>query len=196
MTGLRRTRQRGFSIPELTVVTMMLLVIAAAAVPMVISTISDLQLHAATQTVVAMLRDLRMQAINNDISYALRSDQVFGRTRLYIDTNGNGQPDGAEATALLPTAFTLESGVGQSGAPQGLGFLPQSSGAAFNPRGVPCVIQGRACKTAVDGQVTGFFYTLRDQRSMGESGLGGISVAPNGRIQTWALVGGAWQEVR
>jgi hypothetical protein len=80
--------------------------------------------------------------------------------------------------------------------PEGLSFTPQTSDVAFNPRGVPCAVIGRACKTAVDGQVTGFFLTLRDQRPVGESGLDGISIAPNGRIQTWTYSDGAWHEVR
>lgn len=196
MTGLRNGRQRGFTTVELIVVTAMLFTIAGSAIPAVISSINDLQLHSATQTIVSMLRDTRMQAVNNDVSYALRSDTVAGRARVYIDTNRNGLPDTTEVAAILPPGFTLTSGSGQSGVPQGLGFLPQTGDAAFNPRGVPCVVVGRACQTAVGGQVAGFFYTIRDQRPIGEAELNGISVSPNGRIQTWALSAGNWQETR
>jgi len=193
---MRTAYQRGFTTLELAIVSTMLLTIAAAAIPALSSVLGDVRLRADAQTLVSMLQETRMQAIRDDASYSLVSHTTLGVTRLFVDSNHNGQPEPTEPTALLSHGMLVEAGGTNLGVPAALGFVPQTTDPAFNARGVPCVFTGRACSTAPGGQVAGFFLIIQDDRALGRPGAIGVSVAPSGRIQTWAYQDGIWLEVQ
>jgi prepilin-type N-terminal cleavage/methylation domain-containing protein len=91
-----RATEAGFSLPELMIVILIIMVVSAIAVPTLLNTIADVRLRSSASTMQGILQQLRMQAVRDNTPYTLRSVVAGGTTLLYVDTDGDSAQDSNE----------------------------------------------------------------------------------------------------
>ena len=92
----RDSSERGFSMVELTVVVLVVLIIAAIALPNMISAWYDIQLRGSASQVADLMQQARMLAAKNNATYSVRFQLANGVQRVFIDRNNNGVWDANE----------------------------------------------------------------------------------------------------
>lgn len=183
--------EKGFSLVELMIVCVVLVIVAAIAIPNIAQMNASYKLDTAGHAVASLLQDARMQAVKtNQPVYA--NYNANGMVYLNGDPTlayANGNPDVALPGGLAfqvapPDASQLTTYLG------GAAQIPASM--AFNARGLPCIPTANPaiCPSAT----TGFEWFIQNSRGGWEA----ITVTPSGRIKTWRLSsvsGGvaAWQ---
>ena len=185
-------RQRGFSLIELTVVILIVLLVAGIAVPNIATAIANVQLRGAASNLSGLIQSGRLAAVKNNVTCTVR----FGLTNMqgaYVDLNKNGQFDSTEPMIQFGgnvTQVSAPSGAGSPSALDGaggpLGWTATSGNVSFNPRGLPCDVTRNPCATSV-----GYVFYLRDTRTSG-NGWAAVSVTAAGRIKVWTWDGTAW----
>jgi Tfp pilus assembly protein FimT len=172
--------ESGFSVVELTIVCVILVIISAIAIPNIVQANRNYRLDAAGHSVASLLQVARMQAVKNNLpQYAqyTAGGLVFvndGSTTTYAV----GNPDVAVAGDLTfnatptPTHNQLDDYIG--------GTAPQVGGPiGFNARGLPCIASGNTCPSGS----TGFEWFVQNANNGWEA----ITVTPSGRIKSWRL---------
>jgi prepilin-type N-terminal cleavage/methylation domain-containing protein len=178
------TREKGFSLLELLIVCVVLVILSTLAVPNIMQINANYKLDAAGHSMSSLLQQARMQAVkSNQPAYA----KYDSTTNIAFVTNdpGNayasGNPDVALSSGLSfqtapPDHSQLDAYVGGA-SPQILPVI------GFNARGLPCI--GNVANASVCPNVTsGFEWFVQNSR------LGGweaITVTPAGRIKSWRL---------
>ena len=197
----------GFSLTELLVVMAILLVIAAMAVPNVITAIADIRLRSSAQAVAGLLQQVRLKAVSDNRYYTARAGGSGTNRYGYLDSTGTGAADGSGNGSYDSREYLVQlSGTvnfAQSGNPsfdttKYLGFTPITGDSplrvSFNSRGLTCKASGTTCSTLNGGAPVGYLYFLTDIRATGGSGWQAVSVSPAGRIKVWVWAGGSsWQ---
>jgi Tfp pilus assembly protein FimT len=172
--------ESGFSLVELTVVSVILIIISAIAIPNIMQANRNYQLDGAGHSVASLLQQARMQAVKNNLpQYA---QYTAGGLAFVNDgsttTYAVGNPDVALAGTLTfnaaPTAnhSQLDAFIG--------GTSPQVGGTiGFNARGLPCTANGNTCPSGS----TGFEWFVQNANNGWEA----VTVTPSGRIKSWRL---------
>src|SRR5437879_13194575 len=120
--------------------------------PLLMNTVNQYQLRAASVDLDNLLQKARMKAVRDNKAYAVASNT--SNTQLFFDLNGNGGWDTGVPVVVLPRAAVALRGASGGSNPRlsaaTLGFAPQSSGTPFmfNARGTPCMQTIVAVQTA------------------------------------------------
>src|SRR5438876_1073283 len=136
-------RQTGFSLVELLVVVAVAMIIGGMCAPLLMNTVNQYQLRAASVDLDNLLQQARMKAVRDNKFYTVKTNT--SNTQLFFDLNGNGSWDAGEPVVVLPRGASALPGASGGSNPSlsaaTLGFTPQSSGTPimFNARGTPCL---------------------------------------------------------
>jgi prepilin-type N-terminal cleavage/methylation domain-containing protein len=176
-----RRQERGFSLVELLMVCVVLVIVSAIAVPNIVQMNINYKLDAAGHSVASLLQQARMQAVKtNQPSYA--KYDATGMAFVTGDPNvafTAGNPDvelanGLSFQAAPPDHSQLDAYVG--GVPQ----IAASIG--FNARGLPCTANN-ANPAVCPSSTSGFEWFIQNARGGWEA----VTVTPAGRIKSWRL---------
>jgi prepilin-type N-terminal cleavage/methylation domain-containing protein len=187
--------ESGFSLVELIIVCVVLVIISAIAIPNIVLINRNYKLDAAGHSVASLLQQARMQAVKtNQPNYAAfdNNAQVF-----YVTTGDpantpyvNGNPD-----------VNLPGGISFQGIPANHAQLdaylgggpPQLGGSiGFNARGLPCTIGPGGNPWICTSATSGFEWFVQNANGDWEA----ITVTAAGRIKCWRLsnaTNGTWQ---
>lgn len=177
----------GFSLLELMIVVGILMVIAAMAMPKIMTSIADVRLRSAVNSASGLMQQARMLAIKDDQLRKVKYTNVASGGFVYVDINDDGTIQATEPQVQMGSTI-----LGYN-APTGLPALVQSnlgyspvvtSVLMFNARGLPC--------SAVNTCGSGMVIYFTDSRTVGSPGWGAVSVSPAGRVKTWLWTGSAW----
>ena len=194
----KRTDKAGFTLIEVTMVCVIMLIIAVIAVPNIMRANATYKLDAAGHSLASLLQQARMQAVKfNQPQYAQYDPTTGvafvndGSTATYAVGNPDVGLTGSlsfQAAAQTPPDHTqLDTYVGYTaGNTQPVIGLP----IGFNARGLPCSANGNpaVCPSATGGYEWFVQY--------GNKGWEAITVTPAGRIKSWHTSnpnGGSWQ---
>jgi prepilin-type N-terminal cleavage/methylation domain-containing protein len=139
----------GFSLIELCVVVLIVLIIAAIAIPSAIQTWNNMQLRSTSSEVADLMQRTRMLAAKNNATYSIRYSVLNGIQRIFIDLNNNGTLDANEPYIDLGRQIIAAAGRPSGGSGQPTPFVlvgDTTSGTpcdntcilAYSPRGLPC----------------------------------------------------------
>ena len=186
-----RTRESGFSMVELMIVCVILVIISGIAVPNIFRTYRNYQLDSAGHSVASLLQQARIQAVKTNLpAYVNYTNAAAGNMAFVTNNPANktytyiaGQSD-----AQLSPAVTFENGSPDPSTPPDhaqldayLNVAPQVGGTiGFNARGLPCTETGgnpTVCSTAA-----GFEWFMQSA-----GGWEAVTVTPSGRIKSWRL---------
>ncbi len=181
---------QGFSLVELMIVLLLILVLGAITAPGLFNTISDINLRYSASNFAGILQSARIQAVRRNTFYSV--DQVTlpsGDAGYFVDIPKSGTYANGDPLMPLGTQLTVHPGIG-SGAPNEGGLVaslnfavnPGGSAPNFNARGLPCVAAGNACPQT-PGQ--GFVVFLSRATVTGNVRWGAVVINPSGRVQVW-----------
>lgn len=200
-------RARGFSLIELLVVVSIILIVAAIAMPSILTAMDDVRLHSSMRDVIGLMQQSRETGVKNNKFYTILTTGNGNRT-VYVDLSGDGawQPNSQNcpgANCVLPEpAIQLPGNVTwtAAGAPNfqlnlaGNNFAPQAPTVmpSFNARGLPCIVAGNTCNSHSGAMVQGtsganiaFLYYFSQQRTFGPQGWAAVTVSSAGRMKAW-----------
>jgi prepilin-type N-terminal cleavage/methylation domain-containing protein len=182
-----RTRESGFSMIELMIVCVIMVIIAGIAVPNIFQTYRNYQLDAAGHSVASLLQQARLQAVKTNLpAYANFSNATGGNIAFVTSDPATtryaaGQPDVQLSPAVSfrtapPDHAQLDAFLSAAaGTPQ----VGVSIG--FNARGLPCTESG-GNPTVCAATTTGFEWFMQSA-----GGWEAVTVTPAGRIKSWRL---------
>jgi prepilin-type N-terminal cleavage/methylation domain-containing protein len=175
-------RQSGFSLIELLVVCIVLVIVAGLAIPNIAQINASYKLDAAGHSVASLLEQARMQAVKtNQPAYTLYDN---ANNRVFV----TGDPNNAYATGNPDVG--VASGLSFQAAPPDHSQLDAYLGATgqitpaigFNARGLPCT--ANAANSAVcPSSTSGYEWFIQDNRGGWEA----ITVTAAGRVKSWRL---------
>lgn len=186
-------RARGFSLIELLVVAAIILIVAAFAVPNMVTTMDAYRLRSSMNSAMAMTQRARLAAIKQNQTQILQFTNGNQVVLYYKNATsaslalqpiwvGGTPPD---AHFWMPTMFTIP------GVPAGptplTGLIMWNSG--VNPNSVNVPIQFNSRGMPVDP--TGYLYYFR-YTSSNRTRWTALSVSPAGRIESWFWNGNGW----
>lgn len=189
------TRESGFSMIEMVIVCVIMLIIAGIAVPNIFQTYRNYQLDAAGHSVASLLQQARIQAVKTNLPAYVNYNNTAGGGNMAFVTNDPAnktytysalQPD-----VQLSPAVTFENGPPDPNTPPNHAELdaylnaataPQPGGTiGFNARGLPCIESGGNPAVCTATPI-GFEWFMQ---SVG--GWEAVTVTPSGRIKSWRL---------
>ncbi len=190
-----RSPRNGFSLVELVLSLAVLLVITTMAVPVVVRSLQSYQLNSTASQLAGMLKFAKFDAIRQNTTVSCQIKQSGANWLVWVDSNGNLLPDGAEPQMIIGGSFTLlpagsVPNPGPITATLGPGFstfsLVVHSGSntsiAFDQRGV------------IENQVVYALYLGNPNDP--NSGYRAIITVPSGAVQVWtASSSGNWQRI-
>ncbi len=200
----------GFSLMELIIVVAITLVVAAIAIPRAITAAQDYKLRSTASSVSGVIQKCRMLAVARNALcptgsttcsqtgyYAVVNVASGGNNYVFVDMDGSKTNNTSleNTSVLVPTNIVFDETGGPSMPSTTLGYstAPYTSPyvAAFNARGLPCIIQASGACT-VTGQ--GYIYYFRLDRSVGGTAWAVVTVSPAGRAQVWSWDGANWEQ--
>jgi Tfp pilus assembly protein FimT len=191
---MKRTRQAGFSLMEAMMVGAVGMIVTVAAVPNMVTGISNMRLRSSMTSLAGVLQNCRVLAVKQNRHMTTHFDTqpygILAYVKLSTDTTGIESGDSQVELEAPVTRVTTPSGVGAPSAldPTVLGFTPQTGEPSFNPNGLPCVYNAGSCTNY------GFAYYFHDTRPAGKMGWAALSISPAGRMKKWYWNGTAWAD--
>jgi prepilin-type N-terminal cleavage/methylation domain-containing protein len=185
---------RGFSLIELLVVVAVILVVAAFAVPNMVSTLDAFRLRSSMNSAMSMTQRARLAAIKQnqtqELQFIVNGNQVVlyyknaNSANLGLKTTSTaGNP--ADAQFWMPTPFSIP---GVPAGPTALtGLIMWNSNVNPNSVNVPMFFNSRG----MPGDATGYLYYFT-YKSANRTRWAAVSVSPAGRIQSWFWNGNGW----
>ena len=198
----------GYSVVELLVVVLVVLIVAGIAVPNFVSYMHTDRLQGAGSDLSGLLQQARIRAVQDDTYYSTYFLTSGTPQEAYVDLKNNGGT-GVDAGDPLITISSEVTPTAASGAPDTSNlkgqFLPtgstltvsdgslSSSPVIFSPRGLPCTTQsvtgGTICNSA--GGATAFWIFFQDSFTQAWEA---VTISPAGRIQKWKHEGTSWSK--
>jgi Tfp pilus assembly protein FimT len=176
------------------------LILAAVAVPRLLSIVSDISLRYAASDLSGLLQTARIQAVKRNTFYsALQGTLPSGDPAYFVDIPKSGVYATGDPTLPVSRGVTVWQGIG-SGAPNegpfiaSLNFTVNAGGNApsFNARGLPCVAVGTTCPQT-PGQ--GFVIFLSKAALLGNVPWAAVVINPSGHVQLWTSdANGSWMQ--
>jgi prepilin-type N-terminal cleavage/methylation domain-containing protein len=194
--SVRRSPRNGFSLVELVLSLAVLLVITTLAIPVVVRSLQSYQLNSTASQLAGMLKFAKFDAIRQNTKVSCQIKQSGANWLVWVDSNGNLTPDGAEPQMIIGGSFTLlPAGSAPSPTPitstLGPGFssyswivLSGSNGSiTYDQRGV------------IDAGAAVYALYLGNPNDA-NSGYRAIITMPSGAVQVWTSASdGNWQRV-
>ena len=191
---LGQPRQRGFSLVELMMVCLILVIIAVIAIPNIMRVVNNYRLDAAGHSVASLIQQARLQAVKTNLPAYAQYDTTPTPNMVYVNSNPTlgyvpGNPDVelsagvAFNAAGTPNHAQLDTYLGGNG----VVIEPMANNIvsiAFNARGLPCVPTGnpQVCSASDGGAPPAFLWLMG-----GAKGWEAITVTPAGRVKSWRL---------
>lgn len=201
--------QSGFSMIELMVVLVVILIIGGYAVPNVLNFIHMARLRGSASDYASLLQVARIRSVQDNKFYSSYILAGGSPQEAYVDLKSNGgtavdpgDPLIALSTEVVPTAAgSAPDTTNLKGK-----FLPAGSGLTvkdgsttatpviFSPRGLPCTTQSATGGTVCDSAAgaTTFWVFFKDNRT---SAWEAVTISPAGRIQKWQHGTGGWSKL-
>lgn len=184
-----RKSQRGFSLIELMVVVMIVMIIVAIATPNFIQTYRSNRLNSAMIDLANLVQRTRYEAVRQNRSIACRV--ILGTPMtFFIDVDGDAVRDADEATIILPAEFQF--GVPGTPGPASMGYAVTAAPPlriTFDGRGAldfNAAAPGMPIAPAV--LITAIGNVNRPQ-----DGFRALAISPSGKASVWrAQLGGIW----
>ncbi len=212
-----RPAPRGFSLVELLVVMIVILTVAAVAVPQIMRTIQVIRTRSSADQLAGLIQSIRQQAVKNNKFYTGINQNIGITTKYCVDANWDGACQDTEfgialadymTPALAPpdtsliTCGPLGPAACPAGYPPGLNFIPEAQNttwvASYNARGLPCVSKtnpGNEPKYPNDQCVqidpvsnVPVGFLYVLQYQNGQS-YSAVAVTPSGRVTSWTYTG-------
>jgi prepilin-type N-terminal cleavage/methylation domain-containing protein len=188
----------GFSLLELMIVMAIILVIAAFAVPNMITTMDAFRMRGTLTSASGMVQKSRMQATKANTTQQLHVIVNAGQVVLYYKDANSPNPglQTTDAIFRMPSQFTIPAGGAPAGPTPLTGLAMWGSNVNvtninidpyFNSRGMPCLPAAGGTCSPTNGFLYYFNYT-----NSGRVHWTALSVSPAGRIQNWFWNGTAW----
>ena len=179
-----RTRESGFSMIEMTIVCVIMLVIAGIAVPNIFQTFRNYQLDAAGHSVASLLQQARIQAVKTNLpAYVNYTNASAGNMAFVTNDPANttyaaGNPD----VQLSPAVTFQNTPPDHAQLDAYINATPQVATVSigFNARGLPCTESGT--NPTVCSAPAGFEWFMQSA-----GGWEAVTVTPSGRIKSWRL---------
>jgi prepilin-type N-terminal cleavage/methylation domain-containing protein len=200
-SAMRGGSARGFSLIELLIVVFVVLVVAAIAIPNILTAVANIRLRASAGDLAGLMQQARIMAAKNNATYTIRFGTLGGAQIAYVDLNGSSSFDageplmqfsgttfpaaGAPSGIGLPSAYVLAGDTGT-------GSYDNTSTLGYTGRGLPCNYDTTTSPATCSTPAAKYFvYYLTDTR-VGPAGWAAVVVTKGGRtkIVTWS--GGAW----
>jgi Tfp pilus assembly protein FimT len=183
-TPAMRTRESGFSMVELMIVCVIMVLIAGLAVPNIFQTFRNYQLDSAGHSVASLLQQARIQAVKTNLpTYVNYTNAAAGNLAFVTNDPNNttyaaGEPDVQLSSAVTfqntpPDHSQLDAYI-NAAPPAGIVSI------GFNARGLPCVESGG--NPTVCSAPAGFEWFMQSA-----GGWEAVTVTPSGRIKSWRL---------
>jgi Tfp pilus assembly protein FimT len=213
-----RAEQAGFSIVELAVVVIIVLIVVAGALPTVLTSLRMARLRGASSDYSGLLEQARIYSIRDNRFYSTYVMAASGSSpvaQAYVDmlpkvltgASGNGGTSvdpkdpvitiesdiTVQAVANAPNTSNLESQLLPATTP----VTPTDGSATpptFGPRGLPCTPVTISGATICDssGGATAFWTFFKNSVS---NSWQAVTITPAGRIQKWYYDGSAWDKL-
>jgi prepilin-type N-terminal cleavage/methylation domain-containing protein len=188
-----QSRQSGFTLIELMIVLVIMLILAGLVVPNIRQMNASYQLSAAGHAVAGILQQARIQAVktNQPVYATVDVTQVPDAAYIASDpaaarTNASPQVTVAGAiqfqNAGIPDHSQLDSFLGAPGA-----AIEVATAVGFSPRGLPCIQSGAACfqqDPLKAGATPAFEWFMQNTTTQAWEA---VTVTPSGRIKVWRL---------
>ena len=180
--------EAGFSLIELSVSLIVMMIIAAIAIPSILQGWNSYRLTSAADSVAGLLERTRFEAIHKNARLSCVAAQVGGLWVVAIDENGNGQPDPTEPQVDLPGPATFV-GAGVAPGPASMGpsyaaaIIPNGS-LTFDARGT--VVAGAGPGGAVPFVL---YFGIPNQPTYGYRA---VTITLMGQVKVWQAAGGGW----
>jgi|SRR6185437_930295 len=188
-----RIHEAGFSMVELIMVCVVLVIVTGIAVPNIFRTYQNYQLDSAGHSVASLLQQARIQAVKTNLpAYANFTNAASGNLAFVSNDNSaayaTGDPDVELSPAVSfqnapPEHSQLDTYL-SGGAP---GLTPQVGGSiGFNARGMPCsetTPGGNPTVCGFPGGASGYIWFMQSN-----IGWEAVTVTPSGRIKSWRLI--------
>jgi prepilin-type N-terminal cleavage/methylation domain-containing protein len=180
----------GFSLIELVVVLAISMILAAFAIPEVMSTMYSSRLRSAAAEFASLVQQARTTAEQKNVTVPVLTGTVQGGSKgVFIACSTASCPSGGNGTTFqtgdpfVPYGGGVTNGSTGS-APSGLnpGFAPAVGTLYFNPRGVTVTAPGGF------SLANGFVFYLTDTRN----DWAAVSVSTIGRTKVWMWNGSGW----
>jgi Tfp pilus assembly protein FimT len=180
-----KKREAGFSMVELMIVCVIMVLIATLAIPNILQTYRNYQLDSAGHSVASLLQQARMQAVKTNQPVYVNFTNGSPNMVYITDAPGNAlagsDPDVAISTAISfqappSTAFHAQLDTYLTGTPQLGGTI------AFNARGLPCVAGVNPAVCNLPPGISGFEWFMQSN-----GGWEAVTVTSSGRIKSWRI---------
>jgi len=184
----------GFSLLEVMLVMGVVLVMAGALVPSVMTGMQNYRISASTQEIASQIQSARQRALRNN---AMCSFLILSPTRQFgIDVNGDGNLTAGTQDVLLnldsnvsfadldtpPAGISGESTL-STGNKTGIGFTPRGTVTSVSTSGTPDF-------NPANFPAGGFAIYLANTRNR----FAAVTVSSTGRVRTWySSTGTVWQ---
>ena len=181
-----RTHEFGFSMVELMIVCVVMLIIAGIAVPNIFQTYRNYQLDAAGHSVASLLQQARIQAVKTNLpAYVNYTNATGGNMAFVTNDPANTTYAAGEPDVQLSPAVTFQAAPpdhAQLDAYHKRYSVRKWDGSiGFNARGLPCIESG-GNPTVCAATTAGFEWFMQSA-----GGWEAVTVTPSGRIKSWRL---------
>lgn len=212
----KQSRTHGFSLIELMIVVMIIMVVSAMALPSMLRGITTIRLRGAATTIAGMIQKARIEAVRTNRIMVLRQGTLNdGVTPVFyvdgaIPVNSttslqDGRLNNFEPQAMISKEVQMQtSGYPSFDTNALLGYSATPSSApfnlAFNQRGLPCTPNsnsGQITSCPLSGISTSqtsqssYQYFFKLSSTFGDQ-WASITVTPAGRVRTWVWNGSTW----
>jgi Tfp pilus assembly protein FimT len=182
----------GFSLVELVVALAVAMLLAAIAIPSLVTTYSQYRLGAQATLIANELDQLRMTAVRRNSTVTLFSTTPGSNTILYIDANKSGALDPTDPQVMLPADMQISNSL--TTAPTGMPDV-SSLGSNYSPAvNLPSAGITFGSNGTISGGAGPYFIVI-GYTSTSKYGYRAITVTPMGQILVWtAGSGGSWSK--
>jgi len=181
---------RGFSVVELVVALAVALVLAAIAIPSIMTTYSQYRLGVQASLIANQLDLLRMNAVRGNTTFTLYSTTSGSNTVLYIDLNKNSALDSTDPQVVLPADMQISNSL--STAPTD---MPDSSSMG-TPYSTTLKLPSTGISFTSNGTISGAagpYFIVIGYSNNSKYGYRAITVTPMGEVKVWTTSsGGTW----
>ncbi len=191
----RRSPRNGFSLVELVLSLAVLLVITTLAIPVVVRSLQSYQLNSTASQLAGMLKFAKFDAIRQNTPVSCQIKRIGANWRVWVDSNGNTIPDGAEPQMIIGGSFTLlPAGAVPDPAPITATLGPGFSGMSW------IVLSGSNNSITYDQRgvmdASAVYALYLGNANDPNSGYRAIITLPSGAVQVWtSSSAGNWQRV-
>ena len=175
-----RTREAGFSLVELGISLIVMLIIMAIALPALMNGWNAYRLTSAASSVAGLLQRARFEAIHKNANLSVLGQTVGGVFAIGIDENNNGVIDPREPQIQLPGPATLiNPGIAPGPVSMGPSYAaaaaPPTNSVAFDPRGTVVPRPGTPPPYIA-------YFGITNQPKYG---FRAVTITAMGQIKTW-----------